>query len=98
MDSYANLPKSASVDIQPYKIEIDPLKVQSMEILIRAAPVGPETYENTQTEQYLGLNRKWFEDIKNKWVNDFKWLVASIPLDRPLFLHRHRLMQCRLCI
>ena len=76
MAAYDTIPKGAKIQPTKFTVAIPEEKLQQMKLLISLSPIGPETYENLQESRELtdfGISRKWLENAKAQWENQYDW-------------------------
>ncbi|KAI5250677.1 alpha/beta-hydrolase [Aureobasidium subglaciale] len=73
MADYAQVPSTAKVQPEPYKVEIDANDIQSMKHLLAHSRIGPATYENQQKDRRFGMNRDWLIEAKKHWEGAYEW-------------------------
>ena len=70
---FAKLPSGASIQPEPFEINIPEAKLRLMKDLISLSPIGPITYENTTTDQAFGVSHAWLANAKHVWETQFDW-------------------------
>ncbi|KAM0712400.1 hypothetical protein Q7P37_011496 [Cladosporium fusiforme] len=73
MTAYANLPSAKTLDIRPFKAHVDQSKLDQLKQILSLSPIAPVTFENTNAGRRFGIERKWLENAKEVWQNDFDW-------------------------
>ena len=73
MTDYDVLPERAALKTQKFSVSIPENKLQEFNQLLRLSPLGPTTFENSQTDQRLGLSYEWMADAKSYWETRFDW-------------------------
>ncbi len=72
-DSFSKLPAKAKGTVKPFKIAIPQDDLDVFHTVLKHSRIAPLTYENLQEDRQLGISRKWLEDAKNKWLQEFNW-------------------------
>ncbi|KAM3441230.1 hypothetical protein MY4824_001681 [Beauveria thailandica] len=73
MSDYSMLPAAATLAVHPFTAHASEEKVQHFKQLLELSPVGPAVYENTQNGRVYGMTRKWLQEAKKHWLQDFDW-------------------------
>lgn len=58
---------------QPFTLSISDQDLSEWRQLLQLSKLGPQTYENTQTERNLGVTYKWLSTAKDYWLNEYDW-------------------------
>lgn len=77
---FDKVPAGAKEQPTPFELHIEDQQLQDLKTLLRLSPIAKETYENLQDDGshgQLGVSRKWVEDAKKYWENEFDWYVNS---------------------
>lgn len=64
-----SLPNSA----KPFTLNIPEQDISEWRQLLQIARLGPQTYENQQTEKNFGVTHKWLSETKDYWLNQYDW-------------------------
>lgn len=70
--SFSTPPQKATLPLKSFTINTPQSDLDDLKTFLRLTRVPKETYENTQTEDNLGITRRWFEDSKKAWEG-FDW-------------------------
>lgn len=75
--SFAELPAKAVFSVRPFEVTIPEDSLLGLKILLEHSPVAAPTYESMQKHRKYGITRKWLEEAKNHWMQEFDWLARS---------------------
>lgn len=78
---FSTVPKSAQQLPTPFDLHVDEEKLQDFKTLLKLSPVAKETFENKQNEGghgKFGVSRKWIDDAKKEWIENFDWFVSLL--------------------
>lgn len=75
---FSTLPEGAEQQHTPFQLRIDDGKLQEFKTLLKLSPIAKETYENLQDDGKFGVSRKWVQDAKDYWMNEFDWQVTFL--------------------
>ncbi|PVH98811.1 epoxide hydrolase-like protein [Periconia macrospinosa] len=56
-----------------YTLHIPDQALTDFNQLLKLTPLGPQTYENTQTTHNYGVTYSWLSSAKDHWQNEFSW-------------------------
>ncbi|KAH7406838.1 Alpha/Beta hydrolase protein [Phaeosphaeria sp. MPI-PUGE-AT-0046c] len=73
---FGTVPTGAKQQPTPFELHIEDQQLQDMKTLLRLSPIGKKTYENLQDDGshgQLGVSRRWVENAKKYWENEFDW-------------------------
>lgn len=73
MAPYSTPPSKCTLPLQPFKAEVPQKELDDFKQLVRLSPLGPQTYENSQTDQRYGVDWKWMSEAKELWETDYDW-------------------------
>lgn len=73
MSPYANLPLGRTLDIRPFKAQVDQSKLNHLKQLLSLSPIAPVTFENTYAGRRFGIEHQFLKNAKETWLNDFDW-------------------------
>ena len=72
-EPYSKLPAGGVGTAKPFEVAIPQSDLDLLHTLLKHSRLAPLNYENTQEDRRLGITRKWLEDARTKWQNDFDW-------------------------
>lgn len=72
---FGDLPTGASDAVTPWKVHIPQESLDNLTTLLKAAPLAPQTYENSLpgNQRSLGVRHDWISDTKRHWETIFDW-------------------------
>ncbi|KJZ76401.1 hypothetical protein HIM_04130 [Hirsutella minnesotensis 3608] len=73
MADFSKLPSKATLDVKPFKANVDEEKLQHFKTLLELSPIGPAVFENTNVARKHGMRRDWLQDAKETWLHSFDW-------------------------
>jgi len=76
--SYDQVPKGASLTVEPFKLNIDQAEVDAFYQLLKLSPLAPHTFENNQPTppggiSHYGVTYEWMKETKDHWLNKYDW-------------------------
>ncbi len=69
---FHTLPHTPSIPVTPYKVNISQEKIDDLKRRINDAPTPRRTFENSHTDEPLGLIRDWLLRAIEEWKS-FDW-------------------------
>ncbi|KAI5464361.1 putative hydrolases or acyltransferase [Mariannaea sp. PMI_226] len=72
---FGEIPSCVRVKLDTAFIYIDRDVVDRFQVLVDAAPIGPETYENKSppSDINFGITQSWLENAKRVWLEEYDW-------------------------
>jgi len=64
---------SPPASAKPFTLNIPDQDISEWRQLLELARLGPNTFENQQTERNFGITQKWLSDTRDYWLNTFDW-------------------------
>jgi microsomal epoxide hydrolase len=58
---------------KPYTLSIPDTSLNILRQLLQLTPLGPKTYENTQTTHNYGVTHEWLSSARDHWLNTYSW-------------------------
>lgn len=72
---FHTFPHPPSVQVKPFKVEFPQADIDDLKRRINDAPPRRKTYENSTTDEPLGVTREWLENALEEWKN-LDWYAA----------------------
>lgn len=58
---------------KPFTLSVREADLNRWRQLLELSPLGPKTYENTQSEAYMGVTYEWLSAAKQHWLTAYDW-------------------------
>lgn len=71
--AYQTLPHKATLSPTKFTAHATDDAIKQLRQLVELSPLGPRTYENTTTDQYLGIKYEWMAQAKERWAGGYDW-------------------------
>lgn len=75
--AYAQPPAKSTLKLTPFKAATSDQAIQDLQTLIKLAPLGPHTYENSQSDARYGVNYDFMSKARDRWLNGYDWRKAE---------------------
>lgn len=69
---FHTFPHTPTVPVSPYTIDIPQETIDDLKRRLNDAPTPRTTFENSHTDEQLGITRKWLVDAVEEWKK-FDW-------------------------
>ena len=71
--SYKQIPKGASLKVEPFELNIEQAEVDAFYQLLKLSPLAPHTFENNQSgpEGKYGVTYEWMKETKQHWETKY---------------------------
>jgi hypothetical protein len=76
---FHTFPHTPSVEVKPFTVDFPQADIDDLQRRIADAPRRRRTYENSTTDEQLGVTREWLENALETW-KAFDWYVAALTL------------------
>jgi microsomal epoxide hydrolase len=67
------MPYTPPLTAKPYTLSVPESDLNQWRQLLELSPLGPKTYENSQSKTYMGMTYEWLAAAKQHWLTKFDW-------------------------
>ncbi|KAK0624542.1 Alpha/Beta hydrolase protein [Bombardia bombarda] len=74
MADFGKVPGTATLDVVPFKAQVEEQKLQDLKLLLKLSPISPPTFESSGlVNRRYGVPRDWLVNAKAYWLDKFDW-------------------------
>ncbi|OLN97760.1 putative epoxide hydrolase 6 [Colletotrichum chlorophyti] len=71
--AFGNIPIGALKNPETFRLRVPDEDLEEFKQLLKLSKIGPHTWYNQQEDRRFGVTRKWLQDAKDAWLNEFDW-------------------------